>query len=356
MTQRLLDNFDQVDAERICIIKPSALGDVIQATSVLGPLRRRFPRATITWVIKRSLQDLLRDHPQIDSLILFDDSGSWRGTFGALRQLRRARFDLTLDLQGLLRSGVMTWATGARLRVGLETSREGAHLSYNRVLTGSGWELSAHDRMWRVAEACGAGQAQPPRLVVSEEARRWAAAALSGLPGPLLAVGPGTRWATKQWPVENFAAVVGRVLGERGGSAVLVGSGDESPLTKQLQSIERRAGRTPLDLAGRTSLPRLAAVLAACDALLSNDSGAMHLAAAVGTPVTGVFTSTTPEISGPVGAERRLIATSAACAGCYKKKCPLADTPLICHQMVDVDEVAGAVGELLSRPRLRSTG
>lgn len=350
--RRSIDNFDHVDAERICIIKPSALGDVIQATAVLGPLRRRFPNATISWVIKDSLQSLLHEHAEIDELIVYHDSGTWRQTWRTLRSLRQRQFDLVLDLQGLLRSGVMTWATSARWRVGLETSREGAALSYNGVLSGTGWNLSAFARIWRVAEAAGAASPVAPAYPVGEQHAQWSRRQLGELGGPLLAISPGTRWQTKEWPPENFAAVAERAVREHRCSVVLVGSKNEAPLADPIRRRVAAAGGSSLNLIGATTLPQLAAVLADCDCLLSNDSGAMHLAAAVGTPVTSVFTSTTPAISGPVGSPSRVVSTAAACAGCYKKKCPLSEQRLQCQQQVDIEQVVEGVHQLLLLKRL----
>src|SRR5262249_43008864 len=126
---------------RIALIKPSALGDVVHALPALTALRRRFPHAHITWVVNRSFEPLLRGHPDLDATLAFD-RGAGRGGFWAafgswgrfLSRLRRGRFDLALDLQGLLRSGVMTRATGAPRRVGLSGAREGAAWLYTDIV------------------------------------------------------------------------------------------------------------------------------------------------------------------------------------------------------------------------------
>src|SRR5215212_7353539 len=131
----------EIRARRIAIIKPSALGDVIHSLPVLGALRHKFPDAHIAWVVNRSYQQLLDGHPALDETIAFDRGalkGGWQKAAGAslalARQLRRRRFDLVIDLQGLARSALMTLATGAGRRVGLSTAREGAHLAYTDVV------------------------------------------------------------------------------------------------------------------------------------------------------------------------------------------------------------------------------
>ncbi|MCA9113684.1 MAG: glycosyltransferase family 9 protein, partial [Planctomycetaceae bacterium] len=116
----LTRHLDQLDPQRICIIKPSALGDIVQSLPLLPALRERFPRAEISWVAGASCADLLEGHPQLERVIRFERHGgltSWRQL---LQTLQQHQFDLSIDLQGLARTGVMNWATRAPLRVGLE--------------------------------------------------------------------------------------------------------------------------------------------------------------------------------------------------------------------------------------------
>src|SRR6202451_3503818 len=148
---RLLD----VDARRICIIKPSALGDVVQALPLLPVLRERFPAAHISWVISRALSELLEGHPDLDELIVFERRGSWKDWRRLLTQLRTSEFDLVFDLQGLFRTGIMMLATRAPLRVGLETAREGAQWGWHFAVPETGLDVAPHMRYRRVAQALG---------------------------------------------------------------------------------------------------------------------------------------------------------------------------------------------------------
>src|SRR4029077_13475516 len=152
------------DAQRICLIKPSALGDVVQTLPLLGMLRRRFPTATVSWVVRRDLADLITGHPDLTEVIPFHRDGTWRESRQFLGLLKRRRFDLVFDLQGLFRTGVMTFATGASVRVGLETAREGANLACNCIVPDSGRDVPAQRRYWRVAEALG--MANHPRTTI----------------------------------------------------------------------------------------------------------------------------------------------------------------------------------------------
>ena len=332
-----------IEARNVCLIKPSALGDVVQTLPLLPVLRERFPSAKLSWVINRELSELLTGHPQLDAVIPFDRRGgfiTWRRMW---RDLRRRRFDLVLDLQGLLRTGLMTWATGADCRVGLETAREMSHWSCHLLLPDTGRDLPAHARYWRVAEALGLGDRLPQTtLPLTTEHRVWAKAQLAAPGRPILVVNPGAKWGTKRWPVEKFAVVASKACRTFGFSAVIVGGPGDAVLTEQLNRllVEFLSARQVVNLSGRTSLLQLAAVLESADVVLTNDSGPMHLAAGVGTPVVGVFTCTSAVRSGPPGDRHLLVSTRVGCAASYRKNCPHRGRKhLACLDELDVERV-----------------
>lgn len=315
----------EIDARRVCIIKPSALGDIVQTLPLLPVLRERYRNAEITWVVRRELSGLLEGHPDLAGIVPFDRRGGWAGWRRLLSILRRSRFDLVFDLQGLLRTGVMTAATGAPFRVGLENAREGAHLATNIRIRDTGRLVPAHQRYWRVAEALGLGELRrETTIVIPEVDRLQARQMLAGLTRPLLAIHPGAAWVTKRWPVEKFAAAAAKATRRFGFSTVVLGGPDERPLAAQLEYLIRKLHprAQTANVAGRTTIKQLAAVVDAADVVLSNDSGPMHLAAGLGTPTVGVFTCTSPLRSGPPGDAHELAATSVACAGSYCKRCP----------------------------------
>ena len=254
----------EVDARRICVIKPSALGDVVQALPVLPALRRRFPRARISWIISSSLAPLLEGHPDLDEVIPFERYGSLNDWRKLLTRLRRSRFDLVFDLQGLLRSGLMLLATRASLRVGLESAREGSLWGCHFLIPGTDLSVPAHLRGRRVVDALGlANFSTELRLGISRSERDWAARQLAPLGGPALAIHPGASWKTKRWPPERFAAVASKAIRRFGLSPVVLGSPDEQPLAGQFAQVVSQL--TPharlVNLAGQTTLKQLAAVL-----------------------------------------------------------------------------------------------
>lgn len=312
-------------ARRIVLIKPSSLGDIVHALPVLTALRRRYPGAYIAWLVNRGYESLLQGHPDLNEILTFD-RGAWRkGKLAALwnygrflRHCRRQRFDLAIDLQGLLRSGLITAATGAARRVGLSSAREGATWFYTDVVSDPP-TLHAVDRYWRVAEALGTGDA-PKRfhVPVSESERSWALGLLRDSPRPWLAVAVGARWMTKRWPPQSFAALIRQMQERYGGTAIFIGAGEDAALS-QIAAADLRG---PFhDLTGKTTLPQLTALLASADVMLANDTGPLHLAAALGRPVVAPYTCTRVEWTGPYGAEGSAVVSRVRCQGSCLKQC-----------------------------------
>ncbi len=347
---------------RIAFVKPSALGDVVHALPVLTALRVRFPAARITWVVNAAFEPLIRNHPDLTDTLPFDRGAFRRGVWRSARyavgfaaELRRRRFDLVVDLQGLLRTGLMCLATGAAVRVGFAAAREGSRYAYtHKVRVPDADRLHAVDRYWRVAEFLGAGDV-PKRFHVPLDPAEVAAARaeLAELPRPWVAVVAGAKWVTKRWPPSHFAELLRRMRGRVGGSAVLVGAADDTALS---QAVIAQAGMpVPLlvggtgipacakDLTGKTTLPRLAAVLSLADVVLGNDTGPLHLAAALGRPCAAPYTCTRVRRHGPYTSMAGGVETAVACGGSYRKTCP----DMVCMSELSPDRVWPHFAEVL---------
>ncbi|MFO0946678.1 MAG: lipopolysaccharide heptosyltransferase II [Planctomycetota bacterium] len=332
--------FSTLDANRICIIKPSSLGDVVQALPILSALRTRFPHAHIAWLVNRSYASLLRPIRMLDEVIEFDrerfrEGGlvALKGYFDFLADLADRKFELTIDLQGLLRSGSMSWATRAPKRFGLASAREGASFFYTYVVDDLPVEQGAVQRYWKLASAFGVGHLPkefPLDLTAVE--RSWASEQLKRLRRPIVAINAGARWETKRWPAERFAEVARRAGSATVASYVLVGGPGEEPIAEE---VRQGLPADAVNLCGKTSLRHLAAILEQCDLVLTNDSGPMHLAAAVGTRTVSIFTCTSPERAGPFGWGHRIVQTNVPCKASYIKQCDRMD----CMKDVTVDSV-----------------
>ncbi|QDU81164.1 ADP-heptose--LPS heptosyltransferase 2 [Polystyrenella longa] len=350
---------DLMDARRICIIKPSALGDVVQTLPLLPMLRERFPKAKISWVINSSFANLLEEHPALDEIIPFNRQGGWREWPPLIKQLRAGKFDLVLDLQGLLRTAVMTWSTRAPVRIGLQTAREMSHFACHQLIPDSDKQMPAYNRMWRVAEALGMGATPRETIItVSDSDRQIVEEKLAPISRPFVAIQPGAQWSTKRWPVEKFAEVAARAADTHDLAMVLIGSQGERLLAQQLQQEiqQRNPNAIVLDLAGETTLKQLSHLLERSTMLLTNDSGPMHLAAGLQVPLVGVFTSTSSVRSGPPPTSTtRLVTTTDACQACYKKICPrTGDLHLTCQKRLSTAPVLDAVNQLVTQLQARA--
>lgn len=340
--EALEKKLNQINVKKICIIKPSAFGDVVQSLPLLPAIHQAFPKATISWVINSGLVSLIEDHPLIDEVILFKRKDNFSGRRELYRQLRDSNFDLVFDLQGLLRTALMSIATRAPLRVGLKTAREGAHLASHLIVPDTGKEVAAHRRYWKVAEALGAGNIKQIAQVQIPEADQTIAKNLLSKNNSYLAIQAGARWETKRWPVDKFAVVAGKAYRHFGYIPVLVGSPDESDIAKQFMKLYNQFSpdQPAINLTGKTSLKQLAAILQESDVLLTNDSGPMHLAASLGTPVVGIFSCTSPEKSGPADPMHRFATTQLSCAASYRKKCPYSGKKhMACHEEIEIERV-----------------
>jgi heptosyltransferase-1 len=269
----------------------------------------------------------LHGHPDLDEVLTIDREsfrrGLWHGarSFIALAdQVRRLRPDLVVDLQGLFRTGALARFSGAARRVGLSTAREGAAWFYTDVVQVPDHDnLHAVDRLWRIADALGAGGvAKQFRLVITEEARHWAGQRLADFPRPWMAVGVGARWRTKRWPREHFAALARRAQDQFGGTILFVGGRDE---TATADAVASKLTGPTLNFAGRPTLSRLTALLAEADVMLANDTGPLHLAAALGRPVVAPYTCTKVLLTGPYGSQSGAVETRVWCAGSRVKHC-----------------------------------
>jgi lipopolysaccharide heptosyltransferase I len=327
---------NQREFDRVLIIKPSSLGDVLHAVPVLWAVRRRWPRARISWLAGSAFAPLIESHPALDETIVFDRERygrlgrSRRVTREFIRfvgELRRRRFDLVIDLQGLFRSGFLSWAAGSSVRIGFGQAREAAWVFYSHRIPPIRGDAHAVDRNFRVCRLLGI-EDEPIDLsiAVRPEAEESVRAKLSGLglrPGSeYLAVAPGARWETKRWVPEHIAAVIDAVHEQTGGRAVLLGSTGEQALCGQVAGL---TDSEPINLAGKTSLPELAAAVGGARAVLCNDSGAKDLAVALDRPVVTIFGPTNPLRTGPYGRGRDIFRACLPCSPCYLKKltrCP----------------------------------
>jgi heptosyltransferase-2 len=296
------------DPHSILIVRYSALGDVVLATSVLEPLRRRFPGARLEWVTDGLYAPLLEGLPELARVHRLSRQGDDRASEVAARL--RGRFDVAIDLQNKVRSATVARAAAPR-RVAF---RRRTPLQAALSLVGRDPPLvrAPQPALYAAALApLGVEGAGPLKVSLSPEARARAADALGEGGAPVVAIAPGARWATKRWPAERFAAV-GDALAADGCRVVLCGG----PGDREAFAAYRAAARAPVaaDLSG-LPVDALAAAIARVQLLVACDSGPVHLATATGTPALALFGPTSAVRWGPPPPGRAL-SLSLPCAPC----------------------------------------
>jgi lipopolysaccharide heptosyltransferase I len=348
--------------QRILLIKPSSLGDIVHALPVLAGLRDAYPDAHIAWLVGSSFAPLLQGHPLIDEVIAFDRHTygrmlkNWRSLADFVRLcvgLRRRRFDLVIDLQGLFRSGFFALVTGARQRIGFAEAREMSPVFYTRRIRGTpgfGYvtvgDVHAIERNLTLARALGL-PVEPALFPLGLRAAELAAARakLAQAAGESLtefvAVLPGARWESKRWPAERLAELIDRLHVDGLPRCVLLGAPDE----RSFSDVVRASAHAPtVDLVGKTSLRELTALLSLASLVVCHDSGPMHIAAALHKPLLAVFGPTNPARTGPYSDSARVVALPLECAPCYRRTCPLGHHN--CMQLLGVDAVVQHVREV----------
>jgi len=336
--------FTVKNPDKILVVKPSSLGDIVHSLPFLNAIRGRFPESEIHWVVAKGFEGLLEGHPMIGKLwIIHKDN--WRKINQAgetakeitalFRKLRKEHYDLVVDLQGLLRSGLITAATGAPARVGFREAREGSRLFYTDKVEG-GRDIHAVHRYLKIARFLGCPVDTvyfpfPPSVDASEIRLRFT------LPEEYAVLVPGARWETKRWAPENFGKLASRLQLK----SVIVGSRGDQDIAKTI--VERSQGNA-VSLIGKTCLKELIEIMRHAKFVVSNDSGPMHIAAALGIPVFALFGPTEPRRTGPYGDIHTVIREEIPCAPCLKRKC----NELKCMRGLSVERVSDAITRKVS--------
>jgi lipopolysaccharide heptosyltransferase II len=324
---------------KILILKPSSLGDVIHALPVLRLLKKHWPASEIHWWLDLNLAPLLERDPDLAGLFRFQRHRwaaphRWPEIASSVRAMRRERFDLAIDLQGLARSGMFGWLANAGLTIGLdnprEGEREGARAMYDLTPPPALPKTHAVDRYLAVLPLLGV----PVHwnfewLPIRPEAagniiEKWGATREAARWVVLL---PGGRWINKRWPAPYFASVVKELQEAPDLRFVVLGSKDEWPLGEKITAAA--PGRA-LNLAGSTTLDEMIEWIRLSRLTITNDTGPMHVAAALNRPVLAIFGPTNPWNTGPYRQLANVTQlTRLPCVPCQKSHCAYSE-PLAC--------------------------
>lgn len=316
----------------ILIVKLSAIGDVIHTLPSLAALRKLYPEAHITWVVEEAAAGLVNNHPLLDA-VLISRRKSWikylgKGEFSRplremrafLRELRKRPYDLVIDFHGLLKSALIVLLSGGKRKLGYDSMQELSGLFYNEKIP-EDMNKHAVDRYLDFPRHLGAKIAKAQFILPSDNA---AQARIQSLlekyhleNKKFIAVNPVAYWETKLWDDEKFARLADLIKAKLDIEVVFTGSEKES-----IEKITARMQTKAVNLAGETTLPQLAYLYQKALLLVTTDSGPMHLAAAVGTPVVALFGPTDPQKTGPYGDGHIIIRADLPCSPCLRRECP----------------------------------
>ncbi len=336
--------------DNVLIIRFSSLGDVILATSVIDACRRMWPGCEITFVVKDEYAPVLENNPHLTMVLSLWPGERGLGSLYSLgRKLRGERFDLVVDLQGGPRGRALAWAVGAR-----RTSRPHSRRLRRMLMTARPrrWRTPLPHVVERYLECLSpwAGDRVPegsPKVWLTAGEVSTARSKLERAgEGPLVALAPGAKWPSKRWPETNYSALASALSSE--GTGVLVaGSAAERALAEKVASAAGGAGSVVPYSGG---IRDLAAAFSLCEALVCNDSGLMHLAAAVGTPVLGVFGPTAPHLGfAPYGGGNEVLWLGLDCSPCSlhgEKPCRIARRAP-CLEEIDAGTVLSVLRPML---------
>ncbi len=327
-----------MEYRNILIIKMSSLGDILHTLPFAAALRGRFPKAKITWLVHPQFAGFVPDPPVIDEVLYFDKAAFVKmgpaeklKYFREIRGLLRSKkFDLVIDMQGLVKSAVLAAISGCSCRIGYCEMREGSAF-VSRPIKGEHSRDHVIERYLDVARYLGAEKSDiefplPDFGKESENVKAKLAAA--GISGQYAVFVPGSRWVTKAWPEEHYARLA-ELMAADGLSVVLAGGPDDREKGAAIKKLV--ASEKVDDFTGQTTLRELAALIKDCAFYVSADTGPLHFAAALKKPLVAMYGPTKPERTGPYGSNNATVIISPAqCAGCLKKHCE------DCHCMHDI--------------------
>jgi lipopolysaccharide heptosyltransferase II len=360
---------------RILVRGTNWLGDAVMTTPALLRLREKFPDAYIAILTPEKLADLWKNHPAVNEIICFATGTS---VFSVAKKVRNGRFDVALVLPNSPRSALEAFFAGIPHRIGyarpwrnffltravppradaVKMHKRSAAQIKKLIASNSKFKIqnlkfasAAHQihEYLHLTAALGANpESLPPKLFVTSEEMEVAKKkfGLDKISNPIFGLNAGAEYGpAKRWPVERFIAAAKEIQRQTNCTWLLFGTSSDAAVTNQIESALRTPHSALLNLAGQTSLRELMSLLKCCRVLLTNDTGPMHIAAALNVPVVAIFGSTSPELTGPVssdGIRRQILKSEVPCSPCFRRECPI---DFRCMNGISVERVIKAVLE-----------
>jgi len=329
--------------KRILLIKLRYLGDVVLSTPVLPLLRKHFPDAKITFLVNPGTASLLQGNPYLDEVWTLPCQ-SWWEQFSFIHRLREAKFEAVVDLTDADRSAFLSFMSGAPIRIGYNREHRWREKFYTCVVPADYGAM--HMVEYHQQALAGLGINEPvgdPEVFINSDEGEQRDAVLEKFSRrqPLVLLHPTARYVFKAWPLERFA-VVADWLGAQGLRVALIGTQQEMLIGQQIMNLTKHK---PMSLMGETHISQLTALMKRSLLFIGNDGGPMHMAAAVGCPVLGLFGPTDPAVWGPRGANVKVIYKRLDCEECFYPGCSRGEES--CMRQISVDEVCQVAQSML---------
>jgi heptosyltransferase-2 len=331
--------------KKIMVRATNWIGDAVMSLPAIEALRARFPNSEIVLVAKPWVSEIYLHHPAVRRQIVYDAEGEHRGARGFRKlvgKLRSERFDAAVLLQNAFQAAWMAWRAGIPVRIGYATDGRSWLLSEAvEVPPTAAYGHQVHyylQLLFRAGIIESLKVPQEVRLHLAESEQRRAVKQLQtvGLGGRrfLVGVNPGASFGgAKRWPPDRYANLADRLIDALGADVLIFGSPAERPLA---EAVARAMQHTPVLVAGETTLREFMALMAKCHLIISNDSGPMHVAAALGLPLVAIFGSTNERATGPLGLRARIVKHPVECSPCGLRECPI---DFRCMNGISVDDV-----------------
>jgi heptosyltransferase-2 len=336
--------------ERILIRGTNWIGDVVMTLPAVAAIRKTWPGARISVLAKPWVSEIYRLSPDVDEIIDFEEPGRHAGVMGRLRlagELRKDPFDCAILLQNAIEAAILARLAGIPLRAGYNSDGRGPLLTHSVLRTKTVRQIHQIDYYLEMVKALGCTPTERSVQLHPGNDDDGVAKKLFNEQGielgrPLIGLAPGAAYGpAKMWFPERFAAVVDRLIDDTGAQAILFGSGGDKESTA---AVARNARHCLIDIAGKTNLKEAIVLISRCALFLSNDSGLMHVAGALGIPTVAIFGSTNPVTTSPLGEKSIVVHREVPCSPCLKPVCP---TDFRCMNLIGAEEVYGAARRLL---------
>ncbi len=367
--------------KNILIIKLSSIGDCLLATPAIESIRRGYPDSFITWLIEDKSKDIAILNPYVDDVIVIDRQRfKMRDYLSLLKKLKNCRFDLSIDLQGVSRTSVLAFLSGAKRRYVEEYA--GLGFLQNKKIIRKGRSLEHALKFYLfLAQNCGGAKIEEPNpiLITTKSDERFALDFLEkslkiaddigavdlktgGKKDILVGINPTGTWKTKRWPVRYFIKLSKELIDSFNANIVIFGGKGEEYLSGEILNA-LKTGKVA-DAIGKTTLKQAKELLKRMDYFITPDSGLMHIASTIDTlKVISLFGPTEPTLTGPVGKNSVVLTDSLICIPCFKKKCPLNKIEsnnlkecVLCMKRITPDKVFNIINMDLNLSRINITG